>query len=150
MTTPTTVHQANAPAYFFAGGTMTLHLTGAQTGGAFCLLEDRMPPGHATPPHVHRDEDEAFLVLEGELDVVVAGETTTVRAGGSAFAPRGIPHQLRNTSGRPVRVIVVGTPAGFDAFVAAAGAPMADGPPPPPAPERLAAIAARFGIEVVA
>ena len=144
------VHQTDAPAYFFAGGTMKLHLAGEQTGGTFCLLESLTPAGHATPPHLHQEEDEAFLVLEGELDIVVAGETITVRAGEAAFAPRGIPHQLRNTSGRPVRAIVVTTPAGFGDFVRAAGSPASDGAPPAVVPERLAATAARFGIQIPA
>ncbi len=150
MATLTTFHQASAPVYFFAGGTMTVHLTGAQTGGAFCLLESLMPPDHATPPHLHQEEDEAFLILEGELDIVVGGETITVRAGESALAPRGVPHQLRNTSGRPVRAIVVTTPAGFGDFVMEAGAPANGGEPPAPVPERLVATAARFGIRIPA
>lgn len=144
------VHQTNAPTYFFVGGTMTLHLAGAQRGGAFCLLESLMPAGHATPPHLHQEEDEAFLVLEGELDTVVAGGTITMRAGEAAFAPRGVPHQLRNTSGRPVRAIVAATPAGFGDFVRAAGSPASDGAPPAGVPERLAATAARFGIQIPA
>jgi quercetin dioxygenase-like cupin family protein len=144
------VHQTNAPAYFFAGGTMKLHLTGKQTSGAFCLLENLMPPGHMTPPHTHLEEDEAFLTLEGELDIVVVGEAVTVRTGEAAFVPRGIPHQLRNTSGRPVRAIVVTTPAGFGDFVRAAGTPASAGPPPAPVLERLAATAASFGIQIPA
>jgi mannose-6-phosphate isomerase-like protein (cupin superfamily) len=144
------VHQTHSPAYFFAGVAMKLHLTGRQTGNAFCLLESLMPVDHMTPPHMHREEDEAFLILEGELEIAVGGETITVRTGEAAFAPRGVPHQLRNTSGRPVRAIVVTTPAGFGDFVLAAGTPASDGAPPAPMPEQLAAIAVRFGIQIPA
>ena len=151
MATVAPVHQTDAPAYFFAGGIIKLHLTGAQTGGAFCLLESLMPPDHMTPPHMHRNEDETFLILEGDLDMTVGVQTITLRAGGTALAPRGIPHQLRNTSGRPVRMIVLSTPAGFGDFVMAAGVPARDGVAPPAIDvEHLATIAARFGIQIPA
>ena len=145
-----TVHQQHAPTYFFAGATMKMHLTGEQTGGQFCLLESVIPPGYATPLHIHDEEDEAFLILEGELEIVVGGQTITVRAGESAFAPRGVPHQLRNASGRPVRGIVVSTPAGFGDFVREAGVPAGSGAPPAPAPDQLAATAAQYGIRIAA
>lgn len=150
MTATRPVHQANAPVLLFAGSTMKLHLTGEQTGGAFCLLESVMPPGHCTPVHVHDDEEEAFLVLEGQLEVTIGTETITVRAGESALAPRGIPHQLRNATGHPVRGIVIATPAGFDAFVQAAGVPASGAAMPPVSPERLATLAAEFGIRIPA
>lgn len=143
-------HQANAPTYFFAGAKMKMHLTGAQTGGSFCMLESVVPPGHQTPPHVHDDEDEAFLILEGELDIVVGGETITVREGEAAFAPRGVPHQLRNVSSRPVRGIVVATSSGFGDFVQAAGIPATSDVPPTPDPARLVQEAGRFGIKIAA
>jgi mannose-6-phosphate isomerase-like protein (cupin superfamily) len=148
---PRAIHQMMSPTYLFAGGSMKVHLTGAQTGGAFCMLESLMPPGHVTPLHVHQQEDEAFLILDGELDVLVGKEAFTVRAGEVALAPRGVPHQLLNTSGRPVRAIVLSNSPGFGDFVMAAGVPAnGDAPPPPPAPEQLAATAARFGIEIAA
>src|SRR4051794_1386735 len=150
MSTLTPVHQTEAPAYFFAGSLMKVHLTGAQTGGAFCLLEAISPPGHITPRHVHQHEDEAFFVLEGEIDVIVGDRTMTVRAGQSAFAPRGVPHQLQNKSGRPARGIVVTTSSGFAEFVAAAGIPAHEGPPPAPTPEQLMQTAERFGISLAA
>jgi quercetin dioxygenase-like cupin family protein len=150
MSTLAAVHQTDAPAYFFGGVLMKVHLTGAQTGGAFSMLEAVSPAGHRTPPHVHQHEDEAFFVLEGEIDIIVGGKTMTVRPGESAFAPRGVPHQLQNNSGRPARGIVVATSSGFAEFVAAAGVPAHDGPPPAPEPEQFMQIAERFGISLAA
>lgn len=144
------VHQTDAPSYFFAGTKMTVHLSGEQTGGQFCVLENTIPPGYMTPPHVHDSEDEAFLVLDGALDLVLGADRITVGTGQSAFAPRGIPHQLQNTSGKPVRVIAISTPPGFGEFVRAAGEPADAGPPPAVQPEKLMATAARFGIRLAA
>ena len=47
-------------------------LFGADTGGRFALVEHPLAPGTlAGPPHVHRREDEASYVLEGEIMVQV-------------------------------------------------------------------------------
>jgi quercetin dioxygenase-like cupin family protein len=150
MNAVTPVQQTAAPTYLFNGALMKIHLTGPQTGGRFCMLESYAPPGHATPPHVHDHEDEAFYVLEGELEMVVGGRTMTVRAGESAFAPRGIPHQLRNVTSRPVRGIVIATDAGFAEFVMQAGIPASADPATAPSPEWLMETAARFGIRLAA
>ena len=65
-----------------------------------------------------------------------------------------VPHTEHVTSAGPARLLDVNAPAGFDEFVAAAGEPAAELhlPPadrPPPAVERLTAIAAEHRIDVL-
>jgi hypothetical protein len=83
----------------------------------------------------------------------VAGEeTATLRRGESLLAPRGVPHSYAVTSEEGARWLVVTSPGGFDRFVEAVGRPAeSETLPPPAAPdvERLAAIAAAHGIELV-
>jgi mannose-6-phosphate isomerase-like protein (cupin superfamily) len=45
----------------------TVKASAEQTGGRFSLIEELAPGGAATPLHVHREDDETFYVLEGEL-----------------------------------------------------------------------------------
>ena len=40
----------------------------AQTDGAFGLVRTVIPPGHSTPLHVHRHEDDAFYVISGTVE----------------------------------------------------------------------------------
>jgi hypothetical protein len=49
--------------------------------------------------------EETYEVLDGELEVFINDAWTTVRAGEKATVPPGTPHTLRNTSGRPVRLV---------------------------------------------
>jgi hypothetical protein len=49
------------------------------------------------PRHTHTREDEAYFVLAGEMEVTVGDEAFILRPGDSLMAPRGIPHQLRNS-----------------------------------------------------
>lgn len=113
---PATRPDAEAPTYDVLGTPIRVLLSGKDTGGQFALAHVLVPPGVGVPPHVHRNEDETFHVLEGELTVWVGGHTKTLRSGDTLFAPRGIPHSPRNTSSQPVRLLVTITPAGFESF----------------------------------
>ena len=51
-----------------AFGSVTMFkLEGHDTDKTLCLAVVQTPPGGGPPPHVHRRDDEAFLVLEGEI-----------------------------------------------------------------------------------
>ena len=56
------------PVFSAVGDVYRMLATGEQTGGAYVLSEARVPPGGGPPPHIHHREDEAFFVLEGEID----------------------------------------------------------------------------------
>lgn len=113
---PVTRPDAEAPTYDVLGTPIRVLLSGKDTGGQFALVHVLVAPGGGVPPHVHRNEDETFHVLEGELEVWVGGHTKTLRAGDTLFAPRGIPHSPKNATAQPVRVLVTITPAGFENF----------------------------------
>jgi mannose-6-phosphate isomerase-like protein (cupin superfamily) len=75
-----------------------------------------MAPGRKGPPsHVHTDEDDAFLVLSGELTFVLAGREDVV-AGPETFVlvPPGVEHTFENRTAEPVRILNIHAPAGFD------------------------------------
>jgi hypothetical protein len=92
--------------------------------------------------------------------VTIGDEVVTLSAGSSYFAPRGVPQRLRNRGSVPMHGIVIGTPGGFDEFIAKAGVPLAAGAPMPPdvppdvppTPEQIAglvALAREYGIEIL-
>src|SRR5260370_37454463 len=81
--------------WFSGGGLHIWKATAGDTGGAFLLFEDRMDHGKVTPLHLHPDSDETMIVLEGEILMHLDGEQHTVRAGGIASAPPGIPHAFQ-------------------------------------------------------
>jgi mannose-6-phosphate isomerase-like protein (cupin superfamily) len=68
-------------------------------------------PGRPIAPlHVHRSDDEAWLVLEGRLGFRAGSEEREVAAGGSMLVPRGTPHSYWNASPAPARYLLVMTP----------------------------------------
>ena len=119
-------HTDAEPARWFLNGLMTTLATTDETGGAYCIMEHVLTAASNSPVHVHRVEDEAFYVLEGELEIVVDGEAMVGRPGTYAFAPRGLDHYFRVLSPE-ARVLVITSgeaPAGgTHAFFEAAGSP---------------------------
>lgn len=59
----------------FAGSRFTWHLTADQTGGQASLADVLVRPGSEPPVHVHAREDEAYIVLEGEVTFLRGSET---------------------------------------------------------------------------
>lgn len=85
--------------------------TGAESGGDSLKATNWIGPDMGGPPlHIHPHADDSFEVLEGELEVCVGGEWSTVRAGETAVAPAGRPHTFRNSSGKPVEIINIHRP----------------------------------------
>ena len=77
----------------------------------FSVFEQRLPPGPSPVPlHVHDRYDEAFYVLEGEMQFVVGHTTSAAEAGAFVFVPRGEAHRFWNASPTPARLLVIGSP----------------------------------------
>jgi mannose-6-phosphate isomerase-like protein (cupin superfamily) len=68
-------------------------------------------PGRAIAPlHVHRSDDEAWMVLEGRLGFRIGDEEQEVSAGDSLLVERGTPHSYWNAQAAPTRYLLVMTP----------------------------------------
>ena len=139
--------------FVLAGVVMKRVLSGEQTAGQFCLLENRSDGNTRTPIHVHAKDDETLYIIEGELTALIGGEPRRLTAGESLFLPRGVPHQLLNVSGNPCGYILIGTPALFDRFLEEGGHELQPeevvGPPTPEEIERLRAASPGFGITLL-
>ncbi len=73
---------------------MRLLVSSADTGGAFSLGEFRGDSGPWTVPHVHREAEEAFYVLEGSFSFTLGGRRVEAEPGAFLVVPRGTPHVL--------------------------------------------------------
>ncbi len=67
------------------------------------------PPRWIAPLHLHRNDDEAWYVLEGALCVRVGQEVVEAPAGSAVFVPRGTPHTYWNPGPGLVRYLLVMT-----------------------------------------
>ena len=123
---------ADARPVAVAGGTYTVLVTGTQTAGRYSLIDMLVPPGGGPPLHRH-DFEEAFAVLNGEIELTFRGETTRAGPGSVVNVPANAPHKFRNTSDRPAHLLCLCTPPGQEDFFLAVGDPLASRDAPPPA-----------------
>jgi quercetin dioxygenase-like cupin family protein len=114
-----------------AGDTYTILLSGKDTAGRFCLIDMHVPPNGGPPPHRH-DFEETFSVLEGEIEATFRGAKQVVRAGETINIPANAPHQFRNASSQPARMVCICSPAGQEEFFIEIGVPVATRTTPPP------------------
>jgi uncharacterized cupin superfamily protein len=67
-------------------------------------------PGDQAPPHVHHGSDEAFYVLDGELEVLEGTQRRTLTPGQLAHIHAGTVHTFANRGPAQARILVVMTP----------------------------------------
>ena len=151
---PSVKHQPKPKRYYFDVGIGGVCLSGADTGGAFCVLDMGLAPGMMVPRHTHTREDEVYYVLKGELEVIVGDEVFNLRAGDTLMAPRDIPHQLRNSGNVENHYLLMFSPSGFEEFLMATAVPAPDNaaaPTKPPAVtvQNVLELAAGYGIQFV-
>jgi quercetin dioxygenase-like cupin family protein len=109
------------------GGVRTeIQLTGADTGGAFCLLVDEPPAGWSLPAHLHADAAETIHIVEGEFEMTIDGSTERLEAGQSVHIPAGVVHSGGNVGDGPGRRLILFSPAGMESFFVEAGATAPD------------------------
>ncbi|MFG2085254.1 MULTISPECIES: cupin domain-containing protein [unclassified Spirillospora] len=128
--------------------TMRILSASSDTNGVLGAVEVAGPRGSVPPLHVHRREDEAFYVLEGDYSVFVGDDVIPASPGTWVWGPRNVPHgyQIHSEHGRHMSLVM---PGGFEAFfeeVAAIATPDAD---PQNEISRLTEIAARYGVELL-
>jgi mannose-6-phosphate isomerase-like protein (cupin superfamily) len=133
----------------FLGLPTLLRATADATSGAFGLIEHpMMPPGFASPYHVHHREDESFYVLQGHVAFVCDGKWLTAAPGDFVFGPRNVPHGFKITGTTPAQMLLLVTPGGFEQFTKDLGEP-AGTPPSPPDIAKLVAVAGTYGVDIL-
>jgi quercetin dioxygenase-like cupin family protein len=103
------------------GETATTFLaTGALTGGAFGLVEERAIRGEAVPLHMH-DDVESFYVLEGAVSFFLSDQPgRRATAGAFVHIPQGTVHGFRIES-EVARYLILTTPRHAEFYRAITG-----------------------------
>ncbi len=125
-------------ALWFNGALGILKATAEQTDGRFTVYELRIPRGFAAPLHSHKNEDEFFLVLSGQVRLQHGDDVIEGVPGSLAYTPRGIGHSFHVDSDE-ARLLLFFGPAGVEGFFRDVATPARwIGPPPAdePVPDR--------------
>jgi len=122
------------------GDSYTYKATKEETGGAYALIEVTIV-GDGPPPHIHATKEEAFYVLEGELNVLIGESTIKASAGAFVLVPRGTVHTFSKVGGASAKVLIIISPAGFEKFFEEIAGP--------PDFETIMALAPKYNLEIV-
>jgi quercetin dioxygenase-like cupin family protein len=141
--------------FWFLNTLVTIRAASTLGGGGLSVIEHRAPVGDSPPLHIHRTEDEAFVILEGDFSFQVGPDRLSRSAGAVLIAPKHTPHTYRVDSRAGGRFVTVTNIGDFERFVRAMGRkPERLELPPPVAPsaqaiETLSKIASQYGIDIV-
>ena len=127
----------------------------AGEAGSMAAIEFVAPKGFGPPLHVHDDEDEVMIVLDGEVAFRSGDDEQIGTAGTTVYLPHGVPHtfQVLSESARftTVAARLHGAPL-FGRFVAELGDDLTSPVTPAPIEINPAAVAesgARHGITIL-
>lgn len=134
---PNVTPDPDAPSYLFLEGEpITFLKRGQTTKGRYTLAETVIPPGGASPPHIHHEEDEWIYVLEGHLEILV-GENAypdiniipginapkerlhviNATPGTLFYGEKYYIHGIRNIGTTPAKSLLIWTPSGLENLV---------------------------------
>lgn len=120
-------------------------VVGTDTGEQLFEWVDELKPGAGIPPHVHTKEDEIFRVLKGQVEIMVDGKTTLLKAGDMAFAPKNLVHAWKVVGEENAKMWVSAFPAGMEHMFHELNAL----PAGPPDLKKVAEISEGYGIQFV-
>jgi mannose-6-phosphate isomerase-like protein (cupin superfamily) len=143
-------------AWWWLGMLATIKATKKQTGERYSVVEILAPEGYGSVLHVHHQEDEGFYILEGQMTFYVGDQIIKAPPGSYLFGPRDVPHAFTVDSG-PARLLFIFSPAGLEGLIREMGEPARSRTVPPQPDEepdeaemeRMAAIGARYGAEIL-
>ncbi|WP_284759662.1 cupin domain-containing protein [Agrobacterium sp. fls2-241-TYG-188a] len=92
------------------GEQFALRTSVTETEGRYTMIEVIAEPRNGVPLHIHANEEEHFIVLDGSLHLANGDEKLVLSAGGSATVKRGTVHAWCNLGDRPVRMLILFSP----------------------------------------
>lgn len=107
--------------FWLFGTQLTVLAEGEDNDDRYDLVDGIVPPGAATPLHMHTRYSEDLFTLEGEFTVYLPGRTLVLKAGDRCLIPANTPHAVLNSGNTPARGLVVASPAGFAKLIKAGG-----------------------------
>jgi mannose-6-phosphate isomerase-like protein (cupin superfamily) len=86
---------------------------GADTHGHLGLFENLIQPGGTAPElHLHRQMEELFYVVEGEVEIQVGEKIVQGQPGAFVLVPRNTPHTFANHGTKPAKLLIMFCPGG--------------------------------------
>jgi mannose-6-phosphate isomerase-like protein (cupin superfamily) len=69
-----------------------------------------LDPGKSSTPHLHKEMEEIYYIIEGEGVIEIDGQTNIVKSGHAILLPIGSKHMITNTGQKVMKFISVDSP----------------------------------------
>ncbi|MEO6838613.1 MAG: cupin domain-containing protein, partial [Ginsengibacter sp.] len=73
----TTIDDGQGQSISVVGDTYRILISGEQTNGSYAVIDMLVPPGGGPGPHAHKDMQEMFYVVDGEINFKKEGGSYT-------------------------------------------------------------------------
>ncbi|OSZ63222.1 hypothetical protein CAP39_14245 [Sphingomonas sp. IBVSS1] len=124
---------------------LRLLLRSAHSPAAMSVMVVDVPPGGSVPPHSHAAEEECYFLLDGMLDLMVAGETRRLGPGDFGHVLPGTLHGYANAGSDPVRFLAWTAGGPVDEFFEEMSRKVTEMPRDA---DRMAMLTRRYGINM--
>ena len=148
----TTVAAQDGKSVSVVGDTYRIVIGGEQTNGTYALIDMLIPPEGGPGPHSHADVQEAFYIVDGEIEVTTKEKTYTAKKGDYVNIPfNGPVHKFTNKTNEAAHILCFVTPSGMENMFEEIGQPVTAGqflPKPDMTPEmkeKFESIATKYG-----
>jgi quercetin dioxygenase-like cupin family protein len=129
------------------GSHLMFKAVGADTDGAYALMEYVAAPGSGSSLHTHNNEEEAFYILGGALTFQLGEETVRATPGEFVRIPRGMVHAFVNAEAEPAMALILLSPAGLEQFFVELAELVAASPDGVPDPDAADALNKKYGLD---
>jgi quercetin dioxygenase-like cupin family protein len=130
LATPIHVTSGQGRTVAIGADLLAVKLSGNLPGETLSVFEYSAAPGLPGPPmHVHRTFDEAWFILDGEVEFALAADLIVGRAGSFLWVPRGATHTFRVVGEHSARWLGILNPGGHLGMLDELGDLLAAGPP---------------------
>jgi quercetin dioxygenase-like cupin family protein len=93
-----------------------IRLASETATGSLVVMDYRAPAGFGPPRHIHRNDDEIFLVQRGRIALWSPLQCGTALPGDLVMLPKGIAHTWRSSGDEDVQLQVITSPGEFKTF----------------------------------
>jgi quercetin dioxygenase-like cupin family protein len=122
----TAVAAQEGPSVSVVGDTYRIVIGSKQTNGAYALIDMLIPPKGGPPPHSHTKFQEAFYIIDGEIEVITKEKRYTATKGSYVNIPFDGPvHKFTNKTHKTAHILCLITPAGMEKMFLEIGKPVA-------------------------
>jgi len=124
----TTIDHGQGQSLSVVGDSYRILISGEQTGGSYAVIDMLVPPGGGPEPHAHKDMQEMFYVVEGEIEFKMEDGKYIAKKDSFVNIPLGGKvHCFKNMTDNIAHLLCTVVPAGLDGFFQEIGKPIETG-----------------------